>query len=220
MNIYEDNNLIIRYSEKDKKYIDEIINVLNEKSKHIMNFFKLENLSKKVNIVIWDSKEKYIEQLEKQLKKIGREYKEWMKADTFDGNINMMNIEDVKTIKNREKFSLNDFLESICHEFVHICQKETNGSKAPTWVKEMLATNLGNPSNNKNVYINTTITELNSNFDNIKNNYSTVYTIGKYLLKKYGEDYIYNIVNSEEKIKNELPILFEEAKDFVNTKDI
>lgn len=218
MKMYENENLVIKYSEKDEDYISLIIDTLSANSRRIINFFKLNSLSKKVNIVIWDSVEKYREQLEPQLIKHGREYKEWMIADTFDGNINMMSISAVRTTKNREDYSLEEFLETVCHEFVHICQKELSGPKLPTWVWEMLATNLGNPSFKVIVPINVSIEELNNNFNNIRNNYSIAYTIGKYLFEQYGNDYIYNLITSSDDLENQLSILFKEAKEWSESK--
>ena len=215
--IYKNDNLIIEYSENDAVYINDIIITLSENSERIMNFFKLTKLNSKVRIAIWDSVDSYRSQLEPQLLKVGKEYKEWMIADTYDGNINMMAVSAVQTTKNREDYSLAEFLECVCHEFVHICQKTLKGN-ASSWIWEMLATNLGNPSNKKIIPIDVTLDELNKNFDNIKNSYSIAYTIGQYLFENCSDNHILKIVidNNEDEIKN----LFEKAKEWSFSKNI
>lgn len=60
--------------------------------------------------------------------------------------------------------------------------------------------------------------KLNSNFDNIKSNYSISYTIGNYLFEHYGNEYIYNLITGSDNLENQLSILFSEAKEWSNSK--
>ena len=49
-----------------------------------------------------------------------------MNADTFDGNINLLSIEECRKTKAHSDITLEEFLENIIHEFVHACQQEIN----------------------------------------------------------------------------------------------
>jgi hypothetical protein len=215
--IYEDDNYIIKYSEIDKDYIQDIILSLNLNSKRIMDFFKLEKLSNKVNIVIWDSISSYRNQLEPRLIKNGRKYHEWMIGDTFSGSINMMTISEVRKTKDRGNYSIEEFLDCISHEFVHICQKEAKLTNLPSWVWEMLATNLGNPKKVTNIDV--SLEELTNNFDNIKGNYSMAFTIGNYLFQNYGSDYVLYFLKNYNSKKELVEQIFTEAKEWSNDKE-
>lgn len=218
MKKYENENIIIYYNDIDEQYINNIIEVLSSRIKKIMNFFKLTSLKKKVKIIIWDSLENYRNNLEPYLRNENREYKEWMIADTFDGNINMLSITIVKSIKDRADYSLDEFLENIAHELVHICHREIEVSDTSGWVYEMLATTLGDEKNHEIVPISVNLNEFEKDFDNIDNNYNIAYTVGKYLLEKYGKEYLYNLISNSNNLKARLPVLFEESKEWSISK--
>lgn len=42
-----------------------------------------------------------------------------MNADTFDGNINLLSIEECRKTREHSDITLEEFLENIIHEFVH-----------------------------------------------------------------------------------------------------
>ena len=77
-------------SDKEISYIDEVISTLEEHTYDILNFFKLEKLSQKKRVIIYTNREKYKEHLLPYVK----EFKDWMQADTYDGNINLLEISE------------------------------------------------------------------------------------------------------------------------------
>ena len=107
-----------------------------------------------------------------------------MNADTFDGNINLLSIEECRKTKAHSDITLEEFLENIIHEFVHSCQQEINpDSKNVEWFWEALATNLGNPFDHT-IDFQFNEEQLINDFNSVPNNYEIVFTIGKYLLEK------------------------------------
>lgn len=217
MNIHETEDVIIKYSNKDTKYLAEIVEVINAKKEELFNFFKINKLKGKVNVVIWESVESYKNNILPYLEKSNKEYEEWMIGDTYDGNINMMTIDAVKTTKNREDYNLEEFLNVVCHELVHICHKESKIKEIKGWLWETLATNLGETGGSYNIVeIDCELDELVNNFNKVRNNYPIACTFGKYLFNRFSADEVYNLfvdVND-----NEINELFEEAKRWSKSK--
>ena len=110
----ETKEFIIEY-DKDIDYIADLIKKLEQEVDRILNFFELKNLKKKKKIKIWTSRKAYQTHLEKYVPK----YYEWMNADTFDGNINLLSIEEYRKTREHSDITLEEFLENIIHECVH-----------------------------------------------------------------------------------------------------
>ena len=171
-------NFIIEY-DKEISYMPNIISTLENNTIEILDFFELEKLSKKKRVVIYTDREKY----RKHLLPFVKEFKEWMCADTYDGNINLLEISESRKSKEHEDMDLDEFVKCILHEFVHSCQQEWNAnSNGTSWYWEALATNLGNKEKFIEMPINATYEEIN-NFNLLDNNYLISYTIGRYLLE-------------------------------------
>lgn len=83
-----DLNYFIIECDKNIDYIQNVIEVLENHTKRILDFFKLKNLSEKKKVIIFGDREEYKE----HLKPFVKEYKEWMCGDTYDGNINLLDI--------------------------------------------------------------------------------------------------------------------------------
>lgn len=128
--------------DKNLDYLEELKEKLNQESSRILNFFKLKGLKNPKKIKIWTDREKYQKYLEEYVPK----YYEWMCADTHDGNINILSIEECRKTKSHQDMTLEEMLEVITHEFVHTCQQEINpNAENVEWFWEALATNLANP---------------------------------------------------------------------------
>ena len=143
-----------------------------------------------------------------------------------DGNVNMLTINEARKTSEHKDMTLMDFKRNITHEFVHICQQELEVEKLPKnindiWFWEMLATNLGNYESFEIIKFNITYDEL-LDFNNLKNNYSIVYTIGRYMLEKYTREEIIEFVKYPTKLVIVAPIILNEAIEWVNnnTKSI
>ena len=207
----ETKEFIIEY-DKDIDYIADLIKKLEQEVDRILNFFELKNLKKKKKIKIWTSRKAYQTHLEKYVPK----YYEWMNADTFDGNINLLSIEEYRKTREHSDITLEEFLENIIHEFVHSCQQEINpDSKNVEWFWETLATNLGNPFD-YTIDLKFNEDQLINDFNSVPNNYEIVFTIGKYLLENYSHEDIMRYVRNPEILRKDARNIFNEVKDRVN----
>ncbi|HIR58820.1 MAG TPA: hypothetical protein IAB38_02110 [Candidatus Onthousia excrementipullorum] len=207
----ETKEFIIEY-DKDIDYIADLIKKLEQEVDRILNFFELKNLKKKKKIKIWTSRKAYQTHLEKYVPK----YYEWMNADTFDGNINLLSIEEYRKTREHSDITLEEFLENIIHEFVHSCQQEINpDSKNVEWFWETLATNLGNPFD-YTIDLKFNEDQLINDFNSVPNNYEIAFTIGKYLLENYSHEDIMRYVRNPEILRKDARNIFNEVKDRVN----
>ena len=203
----ETKEFIIGY-DKDIDYIDDLIKKLEQEEDRILNFFELKNLKEKKKIKIWTNREEYQTHLEEYVPK----YYDWMNADTFDGNINLLSIEECRKTKAHSDITLEEFLENIIHEFVHSCQQEINpDSKNVEWFWEALATNLGNPFNNT-IDLQFNEEQLINDFNSVPNNYEIAFTIGKYLLKNYSHKEIMQYIKEPEILRQDAKKIFNEVK--------
>ena len=207
----ETKEFIIEY-DKDIDYIADLIKKLEQEVDRILNFFELKNLKKKKKIKIWTSRKAYQTHLEKYVPR----YYEWMNADTFDGNINLLSIEEYRKTREHSDITLEEFLENIIHEFVHSCQQEINpDSKNVEWFWETLATNLGNPFD-YTIDLKFNEDQLINDFNSVPNNYEIAFTIGKYLLENYSHEDIMRYVRNPEILWKDARNIFNEVKDRVN----
>lgn len=188
--VLEKDNFIIEYDE-GISYIPEVVNYLELNIYDIMNYFELDKLNSKRKIVIFNDLELYKKHIEQFY-----EYHDYMCADTNDGNINLLSIEEAHKTKTHVNMTIEKLKRNIMHEFVHICQQESEIEPIDdeiVWFWEALATNLGNPQNFSKVEINTSNDEIND-FNNLPNNYSIAFTIGNYMLENYSHEEILEFV--------------------------
>lgn len=124
--IREIDNVIIEYSDIDSYYIDKLIDVFKSKYNTIVDFFRLGNNNSRVGIKIWNDLEEYKKNLLNAWEKQGidREYQDNFIANTEDGNINMLSFELVRKISDFKSYSMEEFCNNVCHEFVHLCQQK------------------------------------------------------------------------------------------------
>jgi len=212
---FETENFIIK-SNKQIPYINEVLEYLNEQIPTILEFFRIKTLPVKKEIIIWTDINEYKKHIEQFT-----EYKEWMCADTFDGNINMLSIEECHKTKSHEFTDVKHFKTTIAHEFVHICHQQVQKAKEgfnDSWYWEALATNLGNAEQFNLSTINTTSDELINNFNDIKYAYGIAYTIGKYMLSTYDHETILNYVRNPQTLIRDTPRLIEETKQYILKK--
>lgn len=205
---YEDEKFIIYYNECDKKYIDLLVKLLNERIPSICNFFGI-IYDKKIVIKLYDNLEKYIINIEDSFKKETQEdkteprtYQTWMIANTEDGNINMQSLDLVKKQDDYKNYTDEIFCYNACHEFTHLCQQYLN-SKNPGWFWELIATNIGNPEVQHECNDSFTLKDLNERFDDI-DGYSIVYKFGKYIFENYDRKTILSWIKDNEKFMKEI----------------
>lgn len=184
--LIERHNFIIEYDNKIE-YIKEVIEYLESEMKKILYFFELNKLSTKKKIIFYDDLELYKKHIEQYF-----EYKDYMCADTNDGNINILTLEAAHKTKTYSNITIEKLKHTILHEFVHICQQEkekTHIDEDIIWFWEALATNLGNPEEYKVIEINANNEDI-INFNCSSSNYPIAFTIGKYMLENYSHEEI------------------------------
>ncbi len=191
-------------------YIPEVIDYLEIKMKDIMAFFEITSIKEQRKIIIYDDLEKYKKHIEKFT-----DYHDYMCADTNDGNINLLSIEAAHKTKTHANMTLDELKTTICHEFVHICQQESEIEHLEpeiVWFWEALATNLGNPNMFHKIEIKGN--EELDNFSSLKNNYLIAFTIGSYLLENYSHEKILEYIRFPKKLKNDSERILTEVKKY------
>lgn len=211
--IKENKCFIVEY-DKNIDYIDDLICVLEKETHRILNFFEIPSLSKKKKIIIWNNRAEYQLYLERYVPK----YYDWMIADTYDGNINMLSMNECKKTSSHSDITMKSFLQNIVHEFVHSCQQEINPDSTNVgWFWEALATNLEN-SFDYVIGIQYNKEELMYKFDELSYNYDTVYTIGKFMLERIPHNQILEYVKNPQKLINDTDDIIANAKQWYNQK--
>ena len=212
--VLEKNNFIITYDE-NISYIPEVVDYLESKINTIMNYFELDSFNFKKQIVIYNNLETYKKHIEQFFK-----YYDYMCADTNDGNINLLSLEEAHKTKEHKDMTLDELKSPILHEFVHICQQEKELEHLDSdivWFWEALATNLGNPEAFSNISIKATNEEIN-NFNSLEQNYPTAFTIGNYMLENYSHEDILEYVKYPSKLLVDSEKTLNAAREWSNKK--
>lgn len=205
--IYENDNFIVYYNECDKKYLEKMLNILNQRIPNILNFFKL-TTQKKVTIKLYDNLNDYKNNITASFKNAfvngecnqERKFQYWMIANTEDGNINMQSLDLVRQLDHYVDYTEEEFCYNAVHEFTHICQRAI-GSTSPGWFWEVLATTLGNPECQHKTTESFTLEDLNKNFDRT-DGYGIAYTIGQYLFENYNDNFIFQLALDNSKLES------------------
>lgn len=194
--ILEKSNFIITYDESIS-YIPEVVDYLESKINDIMSFFELNSLNSKRKIVIYNDLKLYKRHIEQFY-----EYHDYMCADTNDGNINLLSLDEAHKTKEHKDMTLDELKSTILHEFVHICQQECELEHLDNdivWFWEALATNLGNPELFSKITIKANNDEI-DDFNSLSLNYPIAFTIGNYMLENYDHDDILEYVKYPSKL--------------------
>lgn len=205
-------NFILDYDEK-LTYISNIINYLESKMEEIMLFFHLSSLSKKRKIVVYNDLELYKKHIEESF-----EYHDYMRADTNDGNINLLSIEEARKTKEHAFMTIEELKSTILHEFVHICQQECEIEHLDhdiVWFWEALATNIGNTEVFTSISFQSTNAEI-EEFNSLRGNYPIAFTIGRYLLEKYSHEQILDYVKYPSKLRADSDEILNHAREWSN----
>ena len=185
--------------------IDEsIIKQLRFEMLKVMDFFKLKEINKKVNIRIWDNITDFREECEKLS---GYELPFWAvgmarnEKDEEYSYIDKLSLVEQKKIDYHKDATLDDFIKSIVHEFVHVCHTQFCDYNYPEepWVSEGIATYLANqyPNSEYTVSINEVF-----GYDEVPyQNYRCLYN---YIFENYSYDDIMKLLNSDLKIIDDI----------------
>lgn len=205
-----DSSSFVIECDKNIDYIQEVISILESNTKSILDFFKLKNLSEKKKIIIWGDREEYKE----HLKNFVKEYKEWMCGDTYDGNINLLDIFEAKKTKKHKDMDIEEFGKGILHEFVHACQQEISStSEGTVWYWEALATNLSGQKYSVISLENCDFNKLKKHFYGVEHGYSYAFTLGKFMLENYSNEKLLDYIKKPSLLKLEQDNIFKLAKE-------
>ena len=206
-----DNKNFTMVCDDNVSYMRDVYNYLDSKTIEILSFFGLSNLKKKRRIVIYNDLELYKKHIEEY-----HEYKDYMCADTNDGNINILSLEAAHQTKEHANMSIDQLKSTILHEFVHICQQDVELEHLDhdiVWFWEALATNLGNPERFTKIEIKATNEEI-VDFISLRNNYSVSYTIGLYMLENYSREEIIEYVKFPSRLLRDCNNILNNAREW------
>lgn len=197
-------------SDMSKNIIDKI----DKETNRIVDFFNIIDFGEKVKIKIWDNLElfrDFVKEKNAFLDKNGN-VADWLCGITYDNHIDTLKLDEYRKTKYHENSELKDMINLVLHEFVHAChdkkRKKENISK---WLSEGLATTISGQYNGKDLSFDIDLADLEvGNID-----YINYYTMFYYVLKKYGKDYVMNLINDFDLQVRETEKLYYETKNFV-----
>ena len=192
-------------------YFDDIVNFVLKNEKDILDFFKLEKLPQKFNIIIMN----YDDFKDVQIKAHGKVI-DYVRGIT-NGSTNtimILTIEDQLKYTTDKNATLDDTLKMILHEVVHACNSVVAKFYYQTaWLQEGLATNLANQNYSLMDLSECDFELLKNDFMNYgKYNYAFAYTIVNFILNNYDKEIVYKLITDTNYLKDNDNRLFEEAK--------
>ncbi len=191
--------------------------LLEQRMAEIMQFFQLKKLSEKPAIYMTSERlvfRSHVEEIAKRYE--GVEYFDWMIADTYDGDINILSLEACRESGAHRCMSQEEHDKVIIHEFVHICQRHCfhraiEQDKFCGWFWEALATNLSGQEY-IDVAMDCTVEQLLKEFPNMSNSYAQAYHIGKYMLLHMEHEKILEYVYFPEKLVEDIKGILEDVR--------
>lgn len=218
----EFDNFTIEYTNDDLSYIGDLIQSFLISHKRIMQFFDLNSLDKKVEIKIWNDMEAYEKYIKGEMKRIfdvSIKMHDWEVGRAIttkkESQIHLLSYKERLKRKGHSGDTLDSVIKVISHEFVHTCHAQYKHYQTTlTWFGEALATVLADQYSNQKLVLDCTLEEL----LNGKTNYVRYYTLGKYIFETYKKNEILKLASNNELLKEMTPILFEEAKQWLDKK--
>lgn len=207
----------INYTDKDRDYIDCLLEFIKKSEEEIVNFFDIKYFGEKVTLNLYDDLDNFRKNISIRCK--NNVVPDWLCGFSYLENnkfiINTLCLEEYKKTKGHENNNLDDLKYLIMHEFVHSCQqKYTNSvvssSKAPIWLKEGMAIFISHQYDNTKLSFNATSEEI---IDG-NTSYSNYYSMFSYVYNSYGKEYILELLKNSTRLINDTPTLFEETKKY------
>ncbi len=214
----ENEVFMIKCSESDETFAREILESLEREQKRIMDFFGIEKLSKKVEIIFYNNLQDFID-LRTENGKYPERYQGWNVATVKNGNIHILNFDLYKNAPQHEDTTLEDYKKVLVHEFVHSCHEEIllNKSIMPALIMEGIATQLSEQTKyDLNRKIEYDPQDLTKNFYNIKFCYVFAYEIMGYLMATKSHEDLLRILREPHKI--DVEDLVNKTNEFIENK--
>lgn len=212
-------NFIIE-SDIDLDYFDEIVDYIIENEKRLLDFFKLDKLPHKVNILIL-SYEPFKEFI---ISKYGEILSYVCGDSNFSTNtIRILNVDDQIKYTTHKDADVKRIKNTALHEIVHQCHHiyhtdYKQNYKQTTWFSEGLATNLSNQNYDIQDLNECDFDMLKNDFRHYKGNYRFAYTIVNYVLNNYSDEEIEKLYKKLDYLREKTNIIFEEAKTWTSNQ--
>ncbi len=198
------------YSDKDLKYINDLIDQFEFTSEEIVSFFRLNSFGNKVKVKLFDSLKDFRSAL-KAFDGVPTDRKgkiaPWICGISLGGEILTLCLKEFKKTKGHKKEDLDDLIHLVLHEFVHECHKKASGTIDCYWLSEGLATSLSHQKDGDQKIFHATMVEMRDG----SNDYTSSYTMFQYVYGKYGHEYILDLIYKAGKAVADTPKLYEEV---------
>ena len=214
----ENEVFILNFNEGDEAFAEEILNSLEPEQKRVMDFFGIEKLSKKVEIIFYNNLQDFID-LRTENGKYPERYNGWNVATVKNGNIHILNFDLYHNAPQHEDTTLEDYKKVLVHEFVHACHEEIllNKNIMPALLMEGIATQLSRQTKyDLNREIECDPQDLAKNFYNIKLSYVYAYEIMGYLMATKSHEDLLKILREPHKI--DVAELVGKTNEFIENK--
>ncbi|MBE6153853.1 MAG: hypothetical protein E7166_06495 [Firmicutes bacterium] len=211
----------IEYTDKDKLYIEELVDYIEKVSQEIVNFFGIEDFGNKVEVKLWEDLSKYrTSQFKIYLcgaEKID-ELPKWCCGFAYsDNNISYVEtlcLEEYRKTLGHQNGTLDDLKHLILHEFTHAVHLKIN-DKDYQWLSEGLATTISHQYDNYELTFDATLEQIQGEDYTHYTNYHTMFY---YVYETYGREYILQLVNNYELQKQETERLYNETVEYISNK--
>ncbi len=210
-------NFEIKYTDKDEKYIQLIIQKLKNNYLNIINFFNLEKIDTTILIKFWDNLMDYRNFFNEKMKKQNKTVAEWEVARSTNNSkehrIELLCLEESRKCRGHHNDTVETLIKVSIHEFVHTCHFIYNENKdSMTWFAEALATNLSNQY--EELCFDCSLDDI----LNGKANYINYYSMGRYLIDNCDKEYILELAKNIELLKNETTNIYYQTLEYVSKK--
>ena len=211
----------IEYTEKDKLYIEELVDYIEMVSQEIVDFFGIENFGNKVEVKLWDDITEY-RKSQFEVYPCGAEtaaeIPKWSCGFAYSENnksyVETLCLEEYRKTLGHDNGTLDDLKHLILHEFTHAVHLKIN-DKDYVWLSEGLATTISHQYDNYDLTFDATLEQMKGDDYTHYTNYHTMFY---YVYETYGRDYILELVNNYELQKQETERLYNETVEYVKNQ--
>ena len=211
----------IEYTEKDKLYIEELVDYIEQISQEIVDFLGIVNFGNKVEVKLWDDITKYRKSQFNVYPcgaKNADEIPKWSCGFAFSKDnksyVETLCLEEYRKTLGHENGTLDDLKHLILHEFTHSVHLKVN-DKDCVWLSEGLATTISHQYDNYDLTFDASLGQMKGDGYTHYTNYHTMFY---YVYETYGRDYILELVNNYELQKQETERLYNETVEYVKNK--
>ena len=187
----------------DENYFSkEQLDYIKKQFLYVMNFFNIKEINKPTYIKIFNNRENFKRMVFSSTKT--KKLPKWsigisINEKEYDKNyILELSLEEQKKIEYHKDKTIDDFIKTIIHEFVHVCHTQYTNYNYPedTWVSEGIATYLSNQ------YSDVSYTdELEEIFSENVVPYQNYRNVFNYVFENYSKEDILKLLNNDNYIK-------------------